>query len=313
MTKKAMVFGSFVVDLMSRAPHLPVPGETVKGSMFKMGPGGKGFNQAVACFKTGCDCIVSTKIGRDALGKIATDVLAELKIDDSHIFYSDSVETGTAIIAVDEVTSQNQIVVVPGACNHVDDENIAILAESLKECDYLLTQLETNLDAVYKLIDIAEKLNVKVLLNPAPAQKVDESIYQKLFIVTPNETEAESLTGIKVTDYESAGRAAREFMKKGVKNVVITMGEKGVYLLLEGEEHIVEALRVDVVDTTGAGDAFSGGLVAGLSKGMEIPDAVRYANVVAALSVQKLGTTPAMPTKDEIDTAFAKIYGGQND
>lgn len=304
--KKSVVFGSFVVDLMSRTPHLPKPGETVKGSLFRMGPGGKGFNQGVAAHKAGADVIMCTKLGQDSFAKVATEAMENLEMNTEYVLYSEEVETGSALIMVDEKTSQNEIVVVLGACNTISDDEVESLLPVLKESDYMLTQLETNVSAIYKIIDLAHAHGVKVILNTAPVQEIDTKIYEKIDIITPNEVEAEILTGIRIDTLEEAKEAAKWFRNHGVKDVIITLGGRGVFVSSNGREEIVPAYKVNAIDTTGAGDAFNGGLLAALSEGKDIWSAVEFANALAALSVQKLGTTPSMPTRTEIDEFMKK-------
>ena len=301
MGKKITVFGSFVVDLMGRTPHLPVPGETVKGSMFKMGPGGKGFNQGVAAHKAGGDVTMITKLGRDAFAEVALGAMKELHMNSDKVFRTDETETGAALIMVDEKTSQNEIVVILGACNTITDEEVESVSDVLRESEYLLTQLETNVSSVEKVIDIAYKNGVKVILNTAPVQPISNEVLSKVDLITPNEVEAEILTGICIDSEEAANQAADWFFKKGVKNVLITLGGRGVYISSNGKSGIIPAYQVDAVDTTGAGDAFNGGLVAALSEGKTLWEAAVFANAVAALSVQHLGTTPSMPERREIE------------
>jgi ribokinase len=302
---KVMVFGSFVVDLMSRTPHLPAPGETVKGSVFKMGPGGKGFNQGVAAHKAGVEVSMVTKLGRDAFGKVATDTMKDLGMNQDHVLFTDQTETGCALILVDENTSQNEIVVVLGACETITDEEVEALKDALKGASYLLTQLETNVSSVYKIVELANSMQVPVILNPAPIQTISDYLLRDLYLITPNEVEAEALTGIKIEDEEQANKAADYFFARGVKNVIITLGGRGIYLATSEKRGIIPAYRVDAVDTTGAGDAFNGGLVAALAEGKSLEEAVEFANALAAIAVQRIGTTPAMPTREEID-AFLK-------
>ncbi len=301
MKKKVIVFGSFVVDLMGRTPHLPAPGETVKGSMFRMGPGGKGFNQGVAAYKAGADVTMLTKLGRDTFGKVALDTMKELGMDDSHILFSEDRETGCALIMVDETTSQNEIVVISGACSTITDEEVDRLAPLLDGAAYLLTQLETNLSSIERIINLAYEKGVPVILNPAPVQPVKDELLSKVAMVTPNEVEAEIMTGIPVTDENSADCAAAWYMERGVKQVVITLGGRGVYVNDGVKKGIVPAFKVKALDTTGAGDAFNGGLLTALSEGKDIWEAAVFANGLAALSVQKMGTTLSMPLREEID------------
>lgn len=298
---KVTVFGSFVVDLMGRTPHLPVPGETVKGSMFKMGPGGKGFNQGVAAHKAGADVTMVTKLGKDSFANVALDAMKELNMKQDHVFVTEEEETGCALILVDENTSQNEIVVLLGACNTITDEEVDSLTDVLKDSEYLLTQLETNVSAVDRIIDIAHKNNVKVILNTAPVQPIEDEILKKIYLITPNEVEAEILTGIPVDSKENADKAADWFFEKGVENVLITLGGRGVYIATKEKRDIIPAYHVDAIDTTGAGDAFNGGLVAALAEGKDLWEAAGFANALAAVAVQRLGTTPAMPTREEIE------------
>lgn len=298
---KVTVFGSFVVDLMGRTPHLPVPGETVKGSIFKMGPGGKGFNQGVAAHKAGADVTMVTKLGKDAFANVALDAMNELGMKKDKVFITEETETGCALIMVDENSSQNEIVVILGACNTITDEEVESLTEELKESEYLLTQLETNVSAVEKIVDIAVENNVKVILNTAPVQPVSDEVLKKVYLITPNEVEAEILTGIPVDGKENADKAADWFFEKGVQNVLITLGGRGVYIATKEKREIISAYKVKAIDTTGAGDAFNGGLVAALAEGKDIWEAARFANALAAIAVQRLGTTPAMPTREEIE------------
>lgn len=299
---KVTVFGSFVVDLMGRTPHLPVPGETVKGSMFKMGPGGKGFNQGVAAHKAGADVTMVTKLGKDSFANVALDAMKELNMKQDHVFVTEEAETGCALILVDENTSQNEIVVLLGACNTITNDEADSLTDVLKDSEYLLTQLETNVSAVDRIIDIAYRSSTKVILNTAPVQPIDDEILKKVYLITPNEVEAEILTGIPIDSKENADKAADWFFEKGVENVLITLGGRGVYIATKEKREIIPAYHVEAIDTTGAGDAFNGGLVAALAEGKDLWEAAAFANALAAIAVQRLGTTPAMPTREEIDS-----------
>ena len=301
MQRRITVFGSSVVDLMSRAPHLPAPAETVKGNYFMQSPGGKGFNQAIAARKAGGDVAMITKLGRDALAEIPLRAMREADLSEEYLFFSDSVPTGTALIMVDETTGQNAIVIVPGACSTISDDDIAAVADQIARSEYLLLQLEINQDANEKAAALAKQNGVKVIVNTAPYQPVSDEFLRGAYLVTPNEVEAEELTGIPVTDKESADRAAEVFFAKGVQNVLITLGGRGVYLNADGVSEIISAYRVNAIDTTGAGDAFNGGLLAALSEGKSLHDAALFANALAALSVQRLGTTASMPLRAEID------------
>ena len=305
MKKKTMVFGSFVVDLMARTPHLPVPGETVKGSLFKQGAGGKGFNQGVAAHKAGGDVAVCTKIGRDTMANVALDAMDALAMSKEYLFFSDEASTGIARISVDVYTSQNEIVIVSGACATFTDDDIASVESRIKESAYLLLQLEINQDANEKVAELAKKNGTHVIINTAPYQPVRDEFLNGAYLVTPNEVEAEALTGVRVFDLASADRAAKVFFDKGVQNVLITLGGQGAYVNTEGHSRIIPAYKVNAIDTTGAGDAFNGGLIVALAEGKTLVEAARFANAVGALSVQRIGTTPSMPTREEIDAFLA--------
>lgn len=311
MGKKVTVFGSFVVDLMSRCPHLPAPGETVKGSVFRMGPGGKGFNQGVAAYKAGADVTMVTKLGSDAFADVALNTMNKLGMNTERIFQTSETETGSALILVDENTAQNEIVVVLGACGNITDKEVESLSDLLDQSEYLLTQLETNVTAVEKIVAMAFEKGVKIILNTAPVQPISDDLLSRVDLITPNEVEAGILSGIKVDNQESAQKAADYFLKKGVKNVLITMGSSGVFLATPQKRGFLPAYKVNPLDTTGAGDAFNGGLTAALSEGKDLWEAAQFANALAALSVQKMGTTTSMPDREEIDTFVAEHGKGE--
>ena len=301
MGEKVTVFGSFVVDLMARSPQLPRPSETVRGSLFRQGAGGKGFNQGIAAHKAGADVALITKVGRDSLSEVATSAMMEVGLSCENLFWNEEVSTGVALILVDEKTGQNEIVVVPGACATFTEEDIAAATETIRSSRYILLQLEINQDANEYVAAIAKENGVRVIVNTAPYLPVSDVFLSGCWLVTPNETEAEALTGVPITDETSCAQAAAVFREKGVENVIITLGEKGVYLETDDFSGILPAFSVNVVDTTGAGDAMSGGMLAALSEGKGLREAVRFGQAVAALSVQKLGTTPSMPVRSEID------------
>ena len=299
---KVVVFGSFVADLTSRAGKLPAPGETIMGSSFKIGPGGKGSNQGVAAKRAGADLTMITKVGKDVFGDIALNQYKIEGMDTKHVFIDEALETGTALIMVDENTAENQILVVSGACGNITEDDIKSVESVIADADYLLTQLEVNHDATQRVIDIAHQNGVKVVLNPAPAIPLSPDILSKVYIATPNEHEAETLTGIKVTDEKSAEKAADKLMEWGVCNVIITLGKEGTYVKTKDSSKCMKGFRVDAVDTTGAGDAFNGAFVTALSEGKDIFEAAKFGNATGALSVTKYGTAPAMPYRKEIDT-----------
>ena len=302
MNKRVLVFGSYVTDLCGRTNGFPAVGETIKGHYFKLGPGGKGSNQAVAAHRAGAYVTFITKLGRDALGKQALDFYKSENISTEHIIIDDEEQTGAALIIVDEATSQNQIVVIGGACENFTDEDMPKILTQVEKSDIVLTQLETNMQPIRMVLKHAKKHGLMTVLNPAPAQPIDDEVYRAIDIITPNETEAEILTGVQVRDASDARTAARVLLEKGVGGVVITLGESGVFAFDGKEERIIDAIApFPVVDTTGAGDAFSGGLTTAISKGMEFFDAVAFGVATAGLSVTKYGTAPAMPYSEEIE------------
>ena len=308
MGKPIVVFGSFVVDLTSRSAGLPVPGQTILGSSFKMGPGGKGSNQAVAAHRAGANVTLVTKVGKDVFGKVATDFYKSEGMNVDYILEDDNRETGVALILVDENSAQNEIVVVPAACSNITLDEVEKCRPLIENAAIVLLQHEINFDAQYKVIDIAHKAGVKIVLNPAPACEVPAEILAKIDTVTPNETEAQVLTGVEVKTLEDAEKAAKVFLEKGVKNVVITMGSLGAFATDGKKSELVPRLNVNAIDTTGAGDAFNGGFVMALSEGRDLFEALRYGNATGALSVTKLGTAPAMPMRAEIDAMVKENY-----
>lgn len=308
MDKSIVVFGSFVVDLTSRSQGLPVPGQTILGSSFRMGPGGKGSNQAVAAHRAGANVTLVTKVGKDVFGNVALDFYQGEGMNTDYILQDERRETGAALIMVDEISAQNEIVVVSGACGNITDEDIERCRALIESASILLLQHEINFDAQYKVIDIAYKAGVKIVLNPAPATAIPDDVLKKIDIVTPNETEAYVLTGVEVKNVEDAQNAAKVFLEKGVKNVVITMGALGAFATDGKRCELLPRLNVNAIDTTGAGDAFNGGFVMALSEGRDLFEALRYGNATGALSVTKLGTAPAMPTRAEIDAMVRENY-----
>jgi ribokinase len=297
------VMGSFIVDLMARSSHLPEHGETVKGSHFQIGPGGKGSNQGVAASRSGASVTMITKIGTDPFAQIALESFQREGMDTRYVMQDERYPTGTALIMVDENTSENKIVVTIGACEHIAPKEIEAARAEIENSRVLLTQLETNLDAVEKAVEIAHAKGITVILNPAPAplHPLPDDLLAKIDIITPNETEAAFLSGVKIANMDDARRAARVLKAKGIGHVIITMGGKGALVLTDSKEYVIDPIKVKVVDTTGAGDAFNGGLATALAEGQDIKQAVQFANATGALSVTKVGTAPAMPYRDELE------------
>ncbi|NCA66575.1 MAG: ribokinase [Clostridia bacterium] len=306
-SNKVVVMGSFVVDLMMRADRLPVQGETVKGNSFMTGAGGKGSNQGVAAAKSGANVVMITKIGADGFGEIAKESFRSCGMNTRYVFTDADYPTGAALIMVDENTSQNKIVVTIGASGKITHDDIEYARGEIESAAVFLTQLESNLDAVVNAINIAHNAGVAVILNPAPADRFPQQLYSKIDIFTPNETEAEFFCGIKIETEEDARAAAAFFLDKGVKNCIITMGKQGAFLMNKDISRLFPPFNVKVVDTTGAGDAFNGGLAAAYAEGKGLEDSVIFASAVASLSVTKLGTAKAMPAREEIDALITAM------
>lgn len=303
-----VVVGSYVTDLTARTPHMPKPGETVLGGSFKMGPGGKGGNQAVAAARLGANVTMVTKVGKDLFGENAINNFKNEGINTKYVLEDEEEATGAALIAVDP-SSENLIVVSLGACGNLRSEDVKKAKNEIEKADVILVQLETSLEAVTETINLAEELNKPIILNPAPYQKVSNDLLSKVTYITPNETEASLLTGIEVVDEVTAKEAAIFLTNKGVSVVIITLGKKGCYLYEKDGEikgELIEGFKVDAVDTTGAGDAFNGAFATFISNGLSHRDSAKKANAVAALSVTKEGTAPSMPYKKDLETLLTK-------
>jgi len=303
---KVVVVGSYVVDLMSRTPHLPKPGETVLGGPFQMGPGGKGGNQATAAARSGSEVTFLTKLGDDVFGREALKHFTTENVNTEYIKVDPGQATGAALIEVDE-KGENSIVVALGACGTITEEEVVEAEEKIKEADIVLLQLETSIEAIMTTVKLARNHDVPIILNPAPYQEFPREILRDVAYITPNETEAFELTGIEVRDENTARTAAQIIHELGVKSVIITLGSKGAFLYTGGDKgELVPSFTVEAVDTTGAGDAFNGGFAHAISNGYSVKNAMKFANAVAALSVTRIGTAPAMPYKHEVEALLAK-------
>ncbi|MEM1136613.1 MAG: ribokinase [Bacteroidota bacterium] len=295
-----LIIGSSNTDMVIKTSHFPVPGETILGGEFLMNPGGKGANQAVAAARLGGKVTFICKIGDDLFGKQAKQLFENEDINTDYLLTDDHLPSGTALITID-ASGENTIVVAPGANGNLTVENIKLAEAEFDKCDFILTQLETPLQTVEYIAKLASKKGKKLILNPAPAVHLSDVLLSNLFMITPNETEAELLTGVQVTDVSSAKKAAEELVKKGVKNVIITLGASGAYVLTSEVSDLISAEKVDAVDTTAAGDTFNGGLVTALAKGKSILDAVRFANSAAAISVTRMGAQASIPYLKELE------------
>lgn len=303
MAKKWLtVMGSFVADLAFRMDRLPAWGETLMGPSFKMGPGGKGSNQAVAAARAGGKVSFMSKLGRDPFGDMARQMYRDEGIDTQFLFTCDEA-TGAAAILIDQNRGENAIVVVPGACYGVNPQEVDSARSLIEESSIFVAQLELPLDTVMHGLKLAHSLGVPTILNPAPAMPLPEEIYPYVDYITPNETETAALTGIAVNDLADAERAADAFLARGVRNAIITLGAQGAFVKNASMKAHVPAVSAGaVVETTGAGDAFNGGFAVALAEGRELTDAVRFGCATAGISVTRPGTAPSMPRREEIDT-----------
>lgn len=308
MNGKIVILGSFNADLTGSGERLPAPGETVMGGSLRIGPGGKGSNQAIACHRAGGDATFIAKVGKDVFGDMARELYRSEGMSEKYLLEDAEFSTGSALIMVNEQTAQNMILVLSGANTHITHEDIEYCESQIAEADTLLLQLETNIDAIEHAVSIAHQHGVRIILNPAPARELSEALLSRIDVITPNESEAELLTGIAIHTLEDARNAALAFQHMGVKGVVITMGSRGVYAMHGDQELHLDRLTVDAVDTTGAGDAFNGGFVVALAEGKNFFDAVRIGNCTGALSVTKAGAALAMPRRAEIAALAAKAY-----
>ena len=298
---RVTVMGSYVADLAFRIDRLPAWGETRMGQSFHLGPGGKGSNQAVAAARAGATVAFISKLGPDPFGEIARTLYREEKIDTQFVFASPN-PTGAAAILIDATQGENAIVVVPGACFELIPAEVDQAATLIAASAIFVTQLELPLPTVEHGLRIAHSHHVPTILNPAPATKLPDSIYPLCDYLTPNETEAATLTGIPVTDLASAEKAATALLARGVGNVILTLGAQGALIKNQTlTRHIPAVIAGPVVETTGAGDAFNGGLATALAEGMDIIESTKFACVVAGISVTRPGTAPSMPHRHEID------------
>lgn len=298
-SKKIVVVGSCNTDMVVKSDRLPVPGETVLGGAFMMNPGGKGANQAVAIARMGGNVTFISKTGNDLFGRQSVEMYGDENIVTDYIFSDQHLPSGVALIMVDR-NGENCIVVASGANGSLSPKDIEKARNVIENADILLMQLEVPMDTVEYAAKLAHEKGIKVVLNPAPAAFLSNELLKCLYAVIPNKTEAEMLSGIKVSDLETAKQAADIIAAKGVDVVVITLGSKGS-LIKEGDRYFsIEADKVEAVDTTAAGDTFCGAFCVGISEGLSIEDAVRMANTAAALTVTREGAQCSIPYRKEL-------------
>ena len=301
-----VVLGIFVADLAFKAKRLPVMGETLLGSGFASGPGGKGSNQAIAAARAGGQVSLITRIGNDTFGEMARKAWQADGVDTSAVVEDAGAPTGAAFIFVSTETGNNAIIVESGAAARLSPADVRAAEGVIANANVFMTQFEQPIETAIEGLSIARRRGAITILNPAPAVPVDDGIYGLCDYVTPNETEAATLTGLPVETEEQAVQAASELVRRGARKALITLGEKGALLHGVDGTHLVPAFKVaKVVDTTGAGDAFNGGFAVALAEGQSPVAAVRFGCATAALSVQKPGTAPSMPIRAEIEKLLA--------
>ena len=295
------VLGIFVADISFSGSKIPAVGETILGNKYNVGPGGKGCNQAVAIARLGAKVNFISKIGKDSYGELALETLKKNNINTESIIQDKKLQTGVAGILVDKNSGKNAINVIVGAPSTLKINEINKHTNIIKSSKIFLTQLEVPKDVTLYCLKTAKENGWLTILNPAPASEITKEFYSNIDYFTPNETEAEFYTGIKITNEKEAKQASDKLINLGIKKVIITLGEKGLFYSDGNEEIYLTANSVKAIDTTGAGDAFNGGLAFGLLKEKPIKECLELANKVAGLSTTKLGAGDAMPFLKEIN------------
>jgi len=295
-----VVIGSSNTDMIIKMDKIPAPGETVLGGEFTIAAGGKGANQAVAAARAGGQVGFVACVGDDMFGEQALQGFAKDSINTEYVFKDKQQPSGCALIFVDK-DGENSIAVASGANARLTPKHIDLAKDKIISSEILIMQLETPLDTAKHTAQLASDNGIPVILDPAPAQQLDDDMLKRISILTPNENEAELLTGIPVEDEESADKAASYLLAKGIDTVLITLGSRGTFIATEKIREMIAGLKVTAVDSTAAGDVFNGALAVSLSEKTPLIDAVRFANTAAALSVTKLGAQPSAPLRKEIE------------
>ena len=301
MSRKIVVVGSCNTDMVINMERLPLPGETLLGGKFFMNAGGKGANQAVAAARLGGKVDFVAKVGNDPFGIRSIDQYKAEGIGTKHVVVDKEHPSGVALILVD-AHGENSIAVASGANAHLLPEDIDQAKGTIEDCDILLMQLETPMETIEHAAQMAKRAGGKVILNPAPAHSLPESLLANLYMLIANETEAEYISGTRITDMDSVARAADIICHRGVENVVITLGSKGAFIKERDTYHQVPALKVKAVDATAAGDTFCGAVCVALAEGRGITEAVTFANRAAAVTVTRMGAQSSLPYRREVES-----------
>lgn len=304
--KKILVIGSTNIDFVVKVNEFPVAGETVMSQSFQKMPGGKGANQAYACGKLGGDTAFISAIGDDGLGDLVMRNLKDAGVNVDCVKTVADTPTGMAQISINH-DGNNCIIVIPGANRACGQEYMETVYDKIDACDILLVQLETPLEGVKKAIRRAKDAGKIVIFNPAPVpdEPLPDEIFQNLTYLTPNETELEKITGMPVHTWEEACAAGKEMIRHGVKNVIVTLGEKGSAFINSETEALYEAMKVKAVDTTAAGDTFNAAIAVKLAEGEPIDKAIRFANISSGISVTRQGAQPSVPSREEVEAMAA--------
>lgn len=297
---KLVVLGSVNADHVLQVASFPRPGETLHGHSYCVIPGGKGANQAVAAARLGADIAFIACVGDDSFGHQMRDTFAREGMNTEAVMIEDNMPTGIAMIQV-AATGENSICISAEANGCLTPERLAPHHHLIEQADTLLMQLETPMETIEAAAKIAKQADTRVVLNPAPAQPLSDDLLQHLDMITPNETEAELLTGVKVDNVTTAQQAADALHAKGIKQVMITLGSQGVWLSDNGKGRQVPGFRVDAKDTTAAGDTFNGALLTALQEGREMEEAIRFAHAAAAISVTRFGAQTSIPHRREVE------------
>jgi ribokinase len=297
---RILVIGSSNTDMVIKTQKIPAPGETILGGTFLLNPGGKGANQAVAASRLGGKVTFITKRGNDLFGNQAIGIFMREGIDIQYIVKDPELPSGVALIIVDAM-GENSIVVAPGSNNNLTEDDIPKKLFESGKFGILLLQLEVPVKTVEYAAASATRNGMKVILNPAPAQNLPDSLLKNIWLATPNEFEAETLTGININDIQTAEKAASRLLGKGIKNVIITLGETGAFVKSESFTGLIPGIEVKAVDTTAAGDVFNGALAVAICEGKDMKEAVIFANKAAAISVTRMGAQASAPYKNELD------------
>lgn len=301
-----LVIGSFMMDLVVRTPRAPENGETLIGTSFSIFPGGKGANQAVSSARLGGKVTMVGKVGIDHFGDQALDALNKENVNTQYILRDSEIPTGVGSVTLEE-NGDNRIIVVPGANLNFTIDELENIKHLIMNAKVIVLQLEMDLKMVEQAIAYAADYEVPIIFNPAPAQKLSDEVLSKISYLTPNETEAEILTGVTINSIEDAKTAGKILIEKGVKNVIMTLAEKGALVVNQSRAYHVPGFPVHPVDSVAAGDSFNGALAVGIVSGKTLEEAVKFANAVGALTVTKEGAIPSLPSLEEVELFLTHV------